>query len=87
MALQKHLGDAGGGAEVAVDLERRMGVEEIRIEPALAGNRADGHQEISQNLVGVVAVEEAGPEVNLPAHAPAGGRVAAIDERLPSGIE
>ena len=31
MALQEHLGDAGGAAEIAVDLERRMGVEHVRI--------------------------------------------------------
>ena len=31
MALQQHLGDAGRAAEVAVDLERRMGAEEVGI--------------------------------------------------------
>ena len=31
MALQQHLGDAGRTAEVAVDLERRMGAEEVGI--------------------------------------------------------
>ena len=30
VALQQHLRDAGGGAEVAVDLERRVGVEQVR---------------------------------------------------------
>ena len=32
--LQQHLGDAGGDAEVAVDLERRVGVEEVRVDAA-----------------------------------------------------
>ena len=31
MALQQHLGDAGRAAEVAVNLERRMGAEEVGI--------------------------------------------------------
>ena len=31
MALQQHLGDACRAAEVAVDLERRMGAEEVGI--------------------------------------------------------
>ena len=31
MALQQHLGYAGRAAEVAVDLERRMGTEEVGI--------------------------------------------------------
>jgi hypothetical protein len=29
VALRQHLDDAGGGAEVAVDLERRVGVEQL----------------------------------------------------------
>ena len=31
VALEQHLGDAGGAAEVAVDLERGMGAEEVGI--------------------------------------------------------
>ena len=34
--LEQHLGHAGGDAEVAVDLERRMGVEQVGIDPAAA---------------------------------------------------
>ena len=30
--LQQHLGDTGSCAEVAVNLERRMGIEEVRID-------------------------------------------------------
>ena len=36
VALQQHLGDAGAGAEVAVDLERRVGVEQVGIQAAAA---------------------------------------------------
>ena len=36
LALQQHLGDPRGSAEVAVDLERRVGVEQVRVgAPAL----------------------------------------------------
>ena len=70
MALEEHLHDAVGAAEVAVDLEGRVGVEEIRI-------RALGGEEEGEELVGAFAVEEAGPAVDLPAEAPAGGGVAA----------
>ena len=64
-------------AEVAVDLERRMRVEEV-------GQRAVLEQ-VRQQVVGVVAVVEAGPEVDLPGHAPAGAAVAAAFERLACG--
>jgi hypothetical protein len=33
MALYKHFGYAGRAAEIAVYLERRMGIEQIRIGP------------------------------------------------------
>ena len=39
VALEEHLGDAGGRAEVAVDLERRVGVEEVRQGVARPGPR------------------------------------------------
>lgn len=35
MALQQHFGDACRGAEVAVDLKRRMRAQQIRIDAAL----------------------------------------------------
>jgi hypothetical protein len=34
VALHQHLGDAGGRPEVAVDLERRVRVEEVRVDAA-----------------------------------------------------
>ena len=79
VALEEHLGDARSGAEVAVDLERRVGVEQVR--QGVPGQGLDEH------LVGVVAVEQAGPEVDLPGLGPAGAAVAAEDQRLPRGLE
>ena len=79
VALQEHLGDAGGRAEVAVDLERRVGVEEVR--------QGVPRQGLDEHLVGVVAVEQAGPEVDLPGLAPARAAVAPEDQRLPRGPE
>ena len=81
-ALHQHLGDAGGEREVAVDLERRMGVEQVRVDPAaraVARARvvADRPQQVLHQDVGVVAVLEACPEVDLPAERPAGAVVAA----------
>ena len=73
VALEEHLGDAGRGAEVAVDLERRMGVEEVGVGAAL--------ELLAEHLVGVVAVEESRPEVDLPRLAPARAAVAAARQR------
>ena len=66
-ALQQHLRDAGGGAEVAIDLKGRVGVEQV-FENAgtrcyargLVAIRRRGKQ-ILENLVAVVAIEEARP--------------------------
>jgi hypothetical protein len=69
-ALQEHLADAGGAAEVAIDLERRMGIEHIRVGPL-------GPQQHREDLIRVFAVMEACPEVQTPADAQARGFVAA----------
>ena len=73
LALQQHLDDAGRGAEVAVDLERRMRVPQV-------GQRAVAQQAFEQ-LVRAVAVAQARPEVDLPRAAPARAGVAARIER------
>ena len=75
VALQQHFGDARRAAEIAVDLERRMGVEHVRI-------RARRIEQHGENLVGVLGVLQTGPEVQPPADAPAGGVVAANLQRL-----
>ena len=70
VALQQHLGDPRGRAEVAVDLERRMRVEQVRrTAPRCAGLSDAGVDQVLQNPVRVVAVQEPRPEVHLPAHA------------------
>ena len=72
--LQKHLDHARCAAEVAVDLKRRMRVEHVRIRPLRA------EQEL-QDLVRMIAVTQACPEVDAPRRCPTGGLVAANLER------
>jgi hypothetical protein len=64
LALQQHFGDARGGAEVPVDLERRVGVPQVR-------QRARGEL-VAEQLVRPVAVQQPRPEVDLPGLAPTG---------------
>src|SRR5665648_1187020 len=73
VALEEHLGHACGGTEVPVDLERRVGVPQV-VEGALL-------QLLGEHLVGVVPVEQASPEVDLPRLAPAGTPVTSRPER------
>ena len=77
-ALQQHLGNAGGAAEVAIDLERRMCVEQVRI-------GALGRKQQLQDAVRMLAVGQPRPQVQTPADAPAGGVVAANLQRTPRG--
>ena len=87
VGLQQHLADAGGVAEVAVDLERRVGVEEVCVHaaavPVVHARVADEPQQVADEFVGAVAVVQARPEVDLPGGAPAGAHVAARVERDP----
>src|SRR5579859_145920 len=67
LALEQHLGDAGCAAKVAIDLERRMRVEHIRVYSAVFTRGADGiGEQFIEQFQGVVAVAEAGPAVDLP---------------------
>ena len=89
MALQQHLGDACGTAEVAVDLEGGMGAEQIRVHPAAAvsGTLVPAQTEgLLDQAVGTVAVVQPGPEVDLPVERPAGAAVAAVAEGHAAGI-
>ena len=72
LALQQHFGHRRAAAEIAVDLERRMETEQVR--------RAAANQH-GEELFGAVAVMQAGPEIGLPGHAPAGGGIAAPFQR------
>ena len=78
MALHEHLDHAGGGAEVAVDLERTAEVEEI-------GQGALGEQQ-AELSVGHLGVAHAGPERHAPGEAPAGGAVAAPLQQESGGV-
>jgi len=79
MALKQHLRDARRAPEVPVDLEGRMGVEQVR--EGVAGQGLDEHP------VRVVAVEQPGPEGDLPGLAPARPPIAAEDQGLARGGE
>ena len=64
MALQQHLADSCCAAEVAIYLEWRMEVEQVRVGP-LRGQEAI-------DLVRLVAIVQPRPETGFPARAPAG---------------
>src|SRR5688572_33507401 len=82
MTLEQHLADSGGEAEIAVDLERRMRVEEVGVDATAPGGHAldvqpDRAEKIAHQEMGVVAVQKPRPEVNLPAQRPTGAIAAA----------
>lgn len=58
MALQQHLGDAGSASEVAVDLEWRMGTEQVGVGAGtMAAVVLNGRlQQLFQEMICVVAV-------------------------------
>jgi hypothetical protein len=91
VALEEHLDDACGGAEVSVDLEGGVGVEEVGVDAAALGGGdaldAGESEEVLEHEVGVVAVVEACPEVDLPGAGPAGAAVTAELEGLAGGGE
>ena len=64
MALEQHLGDAGCAAEVAVNLERRMGIEHIRIGTSALFDATEYEEGVSSQrqlvldeFIGVLAVQ------------------------------
>ncbi len=79
VALQQHLRDARGGAEVAVDLEGRVQVEHVGREPVRP------HQ-VPDQLVGPGAVLQPRPEVDLPRERPTRPVVTAQLQRPPRGL-
>ena len=72
MALQQHLSDASGAAEVAVNLERRVGVPQV-------GEGAVFQKRLVK-LVGTVSVSGSRPEIEAVRHRPAGRLVSALVE-------
>ena len=87
VALDEHLGYACRATEVAVNLEWRVGIEEIAVCAALLLHLSVGHelvvgqcQLLLYELIGMVSVEHTCPEAYFPAHGPSGGGVATVDE-------
>src|SRR4029434_3994770 len=72
------LRDSGRAPKVAVDLERWMGVEHVRVGPLRT------EQEF-QDLIRVIAVTESRPQIDSPSRRPAGGLIAAKLQRAPNG--
>ena len=64
MGLEQHLSDSGGAAEIAVDLERRMGIEQV----VLGRFRQQG-VDVGACLL---TIPQAGVEIDQPGPAPAG---------------
>jgi len=90
VALHEQFGDAGGVAKVTIDLKWRVRVEQVLVEAAALHRGLRGAHEIEKILddfVGVVAVQHAGPEIDLPTHGPTGGFVAAELEGAGDGAE
>ena len=56
------------------------------VPPKLPSIWNGGGQQVFEERIGVVAVEEACPVVEFPAHAPAGGGIAAFAERLTGSV-
>ena len=86
VGLEEHLDEAGGAAEVAVDLEGGVLLETADVEEVGAGGLAE---ELEDTLVSGVAVFEAGHAVDDPGAGPAGAAPAsgqAIVERCPAGV-
>jgi len=90
MALDEHFHHACRGSEIAVDLEGRMGVEEVGIGAASPGVDffvdLDGAEEEFYHIIGMVAIEEACPEVDFPRQAPSRTFIAPEEERLAGGF-
>ena len=79
VALQQHLGDAGERTEVAIDLERRMRIEQVQIGAPTAlivGLGAiHGRELLAHQAEGVIPIVQPRPTVDLPRFAPAGAFV------------
>ena len=64
MALQQHLGDAGSGSEVPIDLERGVEAKEVR--------RGGAGKDHLKSLFSLFPIAEPGPQVNQPGGTPSG---------------
>ena len=81
--LYEHLDDTGTATEVTVDLEGRMGVEQVGVgAAATTGIRTaiavgtDVAEQFAVDMIGIPGIMQAGVEIHAPARAPARGLVA-----------
>ena len=82
VALDEHFTVSGGCSKVAIDLERRMRIEQVWIYTGTAlavdSFRLTNHsQQISQHGVGAIAIPESGLEIDFPGATPTGALLAA----------
>ena len=75
MGLYQHFDDSGRCSEVPIDLEGRMGIEEVWIgasAPTVRGVICRDRPELQfDQFIGMVAIAETCPEVYFPGQAPA----------------
>ena len=76
--------------KVAVDLERRVGIEQIQVRAAavcVIGPRAVDRGELfADQLISVIAIVQARPTIDLPCLAPTGAGIATQFETLADGV-
>ena len=86
MGLDQNLADPGSASEVSIDLKGRMRVEKVGISPSfsiVSVNVGDWSQLLPDQLKRAVAIEQARPQVDLPAHRPTGGFISPVFKGLP----
>ena len=81
VALEEHLDHACRHAEVAVDLKRRVRIEEVGVHAASAAiariRCVDELEQILQQCERAIAIEQARPMIDLPGEAPSRAAIAA----------
>src|SRR5690606_7783581 len=88
LILHQHLDDASGRAEVAVDLEGWVGVEQVGVNSTTFSPLPAGQgQQALQQAIRSITVVQTSPEVDLPRLRPSRPLVTAHLERLTGGRE
>ena len=92
VALEQHLSNTSSTTVVAINLERRMRIKEVRIGTSvgiLPCTTVVGQQmeHIRQDLQSMVTIKHSCPEIYLPAQAPTRGHIATLCQRCGSSRE
>ena len=94
MALNQHFSNTGSSTEVAVYLERRMCIEQIRISTSIASARTPHRcisgkerKHIRNNLECMVPIPKPCPEIDFPSKTPAGSHIPPLLKSHLGGIE